>query len=113
MKVRIDGSESNYLAATLRCTPPTLRALDLTLTEPMNFEMEGALRVLTGLTRLAVALHGKAPQPGPSHQVALSLDCRLLAGMCQLEELRVVSGELRNKTALASLPALKAVQHNA
>lgn len=98
------AGNSNFLARTLRRSPPSLRVLDLTITEPMDEKIEGAIRALTGLTRLDLLLHSLGPSPR-------RFDCRLLEGMRELQKLHVHSGALRNKGVLASLPALRVFEH--
>ena len=53
---------------------------------------------------LGLLLHSLGPSPR-------RFECRLLAGMRELQELHVHSGALRNKGVLASLPALRVFEH--
>ena len=111
-----------------------LRALGLTVGEPLDEAMAAALRGLS-LTSLYVRVadpasfedmfeeeenwmeEGDAPStqpaaaPPPPPQPKHTLDCRLLAGMTGLEELSASDGErLAHPEALARLPALRTLR---
>lgn len=105
------------LAPLLTAAAPTLRALRLSIAEPLDGTMRAALRSLTALTSLRLefpvdhALEdpwgGDPPPP---------IDCRLLTGMAALQELGASDARgLGSPAALAGLPALGKlrVEHSA